>query len=82
MKPPSTKQREDLPYMLRVKDVQAILGLSREITYRLVHQPGCPCIRFGGSIRIPRDQFFQWLESASHEQATSPCGLNVSSYAP
>jgi excisionase family DNA binding protein len=41
---------------------KSILELSKDPTYRLPHLKGFPAIRFGRTIRVPRDAFFRWLD--------------------
>jgi len=55
-------QADELPMVLTMRHVQGVLGISRPETYRLAHTRGFPVIRFGRSIRVPREAFFQWLD--------------------
>ena len=43
--------------MLTVKDIQEMLGISRNTAYKLIRLPGCPKIKIGNSYRIPKDKF-------------------------
>lgn len=45
--------------MFRVAEVAALLGLSRSEVYRLIERGEIPAVRFGRSVRVPR----QWVES-------------------
>ena len=54
-------QTEQLPALMTVKQLQQLLQLSRGKVYALVNRKDFPSIRFGRSIRIPRDLLFQWL---------------------
>jgi excisionase family DNA binding protein len=51
-----------LPLLLTMKDITKITGLSREVVYRLPHLQGFPAVRFGRSIRVPREAFLRWLD--------------------
>ena len=59
---------EALPLLLTMKHVQAIAHLSKGKTYDLPHMQGFPAIRFGRTIRVPRDAFFRWLEAQAGAQ--------------
>jgi excisionase family DNA binding protein len=57
------KTKEDYPMVLTVSHIQEILHIGRRQTYELMNKEGFPSLRIGKkSIRIPRDQFFEWLE--------------------
>lgn len=47
--------------MLKVKDVQEILDLSKSKTYEFMKEPPFTVLRIGSSIRIPADGFYAWL---------------------
>ena len=52
----------DYPELLKPCDVQRILGITRDRTYRLFHSDGFPCVRLGGtSLYIPKARLVQWL---------------------
>jgi excisionase family DNA binding protein len=55
------KDAQDLPAVLRMKDVQAFLGISRPKTYELAHTQGFPVVKFGRVIRVPKAAFLRWL---------------------
>lgn len=65
-------KQEDLPLLLKVKDVQQILNIARDSTYLLIKTPGFPLVKIGKSLRIPRDLFFQWLDTASQAARQLP----------
>jgi excisionase family DNA binding protein len=54
---------QNLPAILTVEEVRRALRLSRAKAYELVHRQGFPAIRFGRTIRVPRDAFIRWLEA-------------------
>ena len=62
------KAVEDLPAVLRMKDVQDFLGLSKPKTYELAHTKGFPVVRIGRVLRVPKDFFLHWLEQQSRDQ--------------
>ena len=61
-----------LPLMLRVEDIQRVLGISRMMAYGMIHQAGCPKVLCGRSIRIPRDSFLRWLEEKAGANGERP----------
>ena len=53
---------DDLPLMLTVMDVAAVLGISRTGAYELVRQEGFPALSIGARIIVPKEQFIRWVE--------------------
>jgi len=51
-----------LPLMLKVKDLQRVLGISRNHAYEMVNSYNFPLVRLGRSIRIPREELRIWIE--------------------
>ena len=58
----------DLPLVLTMRHVQAVIGCAKDVAYRLPHIQGFPVIRLGKSIRVPRDKFLLWLEAQANGQ--------------
>jgi len=52
-----------LPAILTIEEVGHALRVSRNKAYELAHQKGFPAVRFGRTIRVPRDALIQWLET-------------------
>lgn len=52
-----------LPQSLTAKDIQKYLQISKSKAYLLFHEEDFPTIKFGGSKRVDRDEFLQWVES-------------------
>ena len=44
-----------------VRETQAFLRLSRQLTYRVINTKGFPAIRFGRAIRVPREALMAWI---------------------
>lgn len=63
--PAVSTSREELPLLLNMKQVGEILGLSKDRTYRLPHIKGFPILRLGNALRVPRDKFFEWVDTQS-----------------
>ena len=55
------KTYDDLPLMLTVMDVAAVLGISRTGAYELVQREGFPSMKIGARIIVPKEQFIQWV---------------------
>ncbi|RCW62970.1 helix-turn-helix domain-containing protein [Saliterribacillus persicus] len=53
------------PPVLEVKDIKEILGIGRRQAYELVHSEQFHTIKVGKSIRIPTQNFFNWLYGES-----------------
>ncbi len=47
---------------MTVKDVQSVLKLGRRQAYALVNQPDFPKTRIGKSIRIPKEEFEDFMK--------------------
>jgi excisionase family DNA binding protein len=67
------KESSDLPLLLTVPDLAALLHIGKNNAYEMCHQPGFPVIRLGKQLRIPRDALLRWLDAqASPEPQPSP----------
>ena len=56
------KSYEELPLMLSVSQLAAILGISRAGAYALVKQDGFPSLTIGSRIVIPKDKLILWVD--------------------
>lgn len=45
---------DDLPELLRVEEVAAVLGIGRGTVYSLVASKELRCVRLGRLVRVPR----------------------------
>jgi len=61
MKESPYKSYDDLPLMLSVPQVAAVLGISRAGAYELVRSDGFPSLTIGSRIVIPKDRFIAWI---------------------
>ena len=65
MKKVQFKSFDELPVMLSVPEVAAVLGISRAGTYELVRQEGFPSLSIGSRIIVPKDKFIAWIDQNS-----------------
>ena len=57
------KSYDDLPLMLSVKELGAVLGISRTSAYELVHTKEIPSVKVGSRILVPKAKLIEWIES-------------------
>ena len=62
MKKGMFKSYEELPLMLSVLDMAAVLGISRAGAYELVRTEGFPALKIGTRIVIPKDKLKEWVD--------------------
>ena len=63
MKPSIIKSKDELPMFLSIKELAALLGISRSSAYELAAEEGFPKLKLvPGRVIIPRDKLFDWLE--------------------
>mgnify|MGYP001034400156 CR=1 FL=1 len=53
----------ELPLMLSVPEVAAVLGISRAGAYELVRTDGFPALRIGSRIVVPKEKFLGWIDT-------------------
>ena len=68
MKQSVYKNFDELPLMLSVPEVAAVLGISRAGAYDLVRSKGFPSINIGTRIVIPKEQFIEWVSKKLAEK--------------
>ena len=59
---------EELPLMMNMTDVAAILGISRAGAYKLTHDSRFPAFQIGKRIAVSREIFLEWLDRQCEEQ--------------
>ena len=57
------KNYGELPLMLNVVQVAAVLGISRAGAYELVHSEGFPTLKIGSRIVVPKDKLREWINA-------------------
>lgn len=55
-------ENKEIKPMMSVKDVQAIMGMNKNLAYKLVSQPDFPKITINGRYYIPEDEFISWCK--------------------
>ena len=56
---------DELPLMLSVAEVTAVLGVSRAGAYELARSSGFPALKIGSRIVVPKDKFLAWIDANS-----------------
>lgn len=56
---------ESLSMVLTPLDIAAVLGISRNTAYELVHSKDFPAFRVGKQYRISKTKFLAWLDGES-----------------
>ena len=59
---------EELPLMMNMADVAAVLGISRVGAYKLTHDSYFPAFQIGKRIVVSREKFLDWLNRQGEEQ--------------
>ena len=59
---------EELPLMMNMADVAAVLGISRAGAYKLAHSADFPAFQIGRRIVVSREKFIDWLNRQGEEQ--------------
>ncbi|MEC0226823.1 helix-turn-helix domain-containing protein [Paenibacillus alba] len=54
--------REQIPLYLDVSDINKIIGCGRVKAYELANSKQFKTVRVGRNIKIPKDDFFCWLD--------------------
>ena len=67
MKEVKYRSYDELPLMLSVPEVAAVLGISRAGAYELARSKGFPSLSIGSRIVVPKDKFIAWIETQCTE---------------
>ena len=59
---------EELPLMMNMAEVAAVLGISRAGAYKLAHNEAFPAFQIGRRIVVLREKFLNWLNGQSEEK--------------
>ena len=59
---------EELPLMMNMTDVAAVLGISRAGAYKLAHDSRFPAFQISKRFVVSREKFLDWLNRQCEEQ--------------
>ena len=62
MKQAVYKSYDELPLMLSVPEVAAVLGISRAGAYELVKGKDFPALKIGSRIVVSKEKFIEWVD--------------------
>ena len=63
MKQSDYSNYDELPLFLSAEMVAKVLGISISSAYELMHEASFPTLRVGSRIVVPKEKFYQWVES-------------------
>ena len=69
MRQKAYKSYDELPLMLSVPEVAAVLGISRAGAYELVRSDGFPALKIGSRIVVPKEKFIEWVDEKTSAPA-------------
>ena len=70
MKQTVYKSYDELPLMLSVPEVAAVLDISRAGAYELVKGKDFPALKIGSRIVVPKEKFIAWVNEKTSETAS------------
>lgn len=53
----------ELPELMTVKELRDYLKCSNKNVYNLIKTDGFPCLKVGGSYRICKNEFIEWVNN-------------------
>ena len=56
------KSLEELPFMLTIPQLAAVLSISRTSAYELAHCKNFPAMLIGSRIVVPKDRLIVWID--------------------
>ena len=63
------KSFDDLPLMLSVPELSAVLGIGLAHAYEIARREDFPTIKLGSRILIPKDRLIQWLNEQADKKS-------------
>lgn len=55
------KEIEEYPPILQARHIQELLNVCEAVAYQIMHTKGCPTIKMGKRMVVPRDDFWSFL---------------------
>ena len=77
MNPKQYYSLEELPLMMNMTDVAAVLGISRAGAYKLAHSADFPAFQIGKRIVVSREKFVDWLNRQGEEKKCAWRGIGL-----
>lgn len=69
MKKSLFKNKEEMPLFITINEVADLLGISREVAYKLSRIEGFPKLKLTpGRTIIPRDKLLEWLDEQTKKE--------------
>ncbi len=59
---PKGYRDHEMPLLLRAEEVAKLLGLSRSMVFQMLASGELPVVRFGRSVRVPREALDEWIK--------------------
>lgn len=53
---------DELPVVIGVSEIMAVLGISRNTAYELLHSESFPAFTIGKQYRVQRQKFVEWID--------------------
>ena len=54
--------------ILKVEDIQEIMGIGRDKAYRLMHSDGFPSVQIGKTFFVTVDNFMRWMRDYTYKE--------------
>jgi len=64
----SSFNEEEFPPIMNAEQIAGYLGISQAKAYTLLRSNGFPSISLGRRIIVPRDRFFEWINTQLEEK--------------
>ncbi len=60
--------------LLTVREIAELTSLSMPTIWRIVYSGTLPVVRIGRAVRIPREEFYAWLENEKRRAVVNVAG--------
>lgn len=62
------KEIHEYPPILQAKHIGEILGICTATAYDIMHSEGCPTLKLGKRLVVPRDRFWEFIMGQAGKQ--------------
>lgn len=62
------KEIEKYPPILQARHIQELLNVCEAVAYQILHIQGCPTLKMGKRMVVPRDDFWEFLMAHKGKQ--------------